>query len=79
MTYKELLGFGLIVKEEMKEEKWVPEIGNRYWYIDSARPNDASWVGDSIDNQRRKFLGVYPNEESAQKVFDACKKAIENL
>ena len=78
-TYKDLLDFDLIVKEEKKERKWKHEIGKEYWFISSIGPNSSRWNDDEIDNGRRNFLGVYPDEESAQKACNVAMKAIKNL
>lgn len=57
-------------------EKWECKNGEEYWYIDNAGVEDSRWADDSIDNRRRNGLGIYPDEASAQAMFEKLKKVV---
>lgn len=58
------------------QEKWKPEKGEKYWFIDGSRIDCALWYDDAIDNGRLNGLGVYPTKELAEDAFNKAKKAI---
>lgn len=65
--------------EGKKDEKWEPEISERYYYIDdSGEVEYGLWDAFSIDQGRRDFLGVYRTKEEAQARLEEIKRLLGN-
>lgn len=60
------------------KEKWTPELHQTYWYIEDCGVTYSQWTGwGNKDYQRRYGLGVYPNREEAQDMYEAVCKFIK--
>lgn len=69
-TEKEILEYFTII-----EEKWEPEDGGKYWYIDSSGDICATWwQKNKHDLFRRDYLGIYQTKEGAQTALENMKK-----
>ena len=72
------------ITEEMekcikKKGKWMPEIGETYWYIDSSGSvQGISWKNTNVDNYRRDFMRIFKTHKEIVRylaIIRACKEA----
>lgn len=63
---------------KQKIEKWVPKIGEKYWYTTvSGLINTATWGNDSYDKFKLRKRNVYQTEDQCQfamGMHDFCKE-----
>lgn len=64
------------LKREYKEknEKWIPEVGDRYYFIDEELNVDWQWFdNDDTDEVIFKYNKIFKTEEEAQEYADYLK------
>jgi hypothetical protein len=72
-TEKELIKDGW----QFPKEEWVPKLREKYWGIThDGFVNSFMWDNDKTDNNIKNFLGIYPNEESAQQALQDIKRKL---
>ena len=56
----------LLTDSGVKEEQWVPEYGERYWYVMTMGDVNVSfWNNDPEDNFRLLMNNVFKTEDEA--------------
>jgi hypothetical protein len=62
-----------------KPIKWMPEIGQKYYFVNDADHHDCSkWAGDRVDLYRRNHIGIFPTAEDCD-WWDKVDKYIRNI
>lgn len=63
---------------KLEEQEWKVKIDEDYYFIDSASGVEEDyWSNDFIDNSRKNFLGIFKDQESAQKRIDEIKAMLK--
>jgi hypothetical protein len=58
-------------------EEWSPEVGEKYWFIDSeGRVAEVRWDDEGFDRRVRSFLGVYPTRQAAEEALQEIKSKL---
>lgn len=54
----------ILKQYDLIEEKWEPEGGEEYWFLDDGgRIDNEFWDGGNVDIFRRDNLGIYRTKE----------------
>lgn len=62
------------------EEEWVPEIGEKYWRVDSmGKVYDNRWDNYEVDNAYLAVGNCYRTEKLALEASERVKKAYKNI
>ena len=69
-------------KIERKEEKWIPEIGEKYFFPDigltrNSSPSLSIWANDKTDQHRLELNLVFKTEEEAKARYDEIMEVIK--
>jgi hypothetical protein len=63
-----------------KQEKWKPQKGERYWYMDEfCEMESYEWTGDGIDDKLFSNGNCYPTKEEAQKHVEGVRRAYKEI
>jgi hypothetical protein len=66
-------GVTYIRKPEPKPDRWIPEIGQEYFWPDgNSNMGISNWYNDATDQKRLRMGNVHPTEE-------ACKRHIKRM
>lgn len=65
---------GFIERVDDTPKKWEAQIGETYWYIcDRGHIDDCSWGNDSIDRNRKNFIGIFETKALAEAALEEIK------
>lgn len=64
----------ILKRYDLVEEKWEPEVGERYWFLNDRGEVDYSyWDYDNVDIFRRDNLGIYRTKEEVPTSYQLKK------
>ena len=72
-------GFSADCYPILRRKRWVPKMGDKYWYVNACGISSTSYEECAWDMEKVKCDNCWRTKEKAQEYFDACRKLAQKM